>query len=78
MKYELIKVEIVSSPKDTSNPAEGLFYINVTTGIVGDTYGFTKTDTTTFKWAKVSKLTDINEMAQAAGEQYVIDNYPNK
>ncbi len=77
MQYELRNVEIVSNPKDTDNPKEAMFFINVTTGIVGDAYGFAKIDTTSYRFDRSLSGDEINALAKKAGADYVSTNYPD-
>jgi regulation of enolase protein 1 (concanavalin A-like superfamily) len=78
MQYEVTDVRWISAPvKKEGDPTKVEVYTNVTTGVVGDTYGFTRTDT--FKAECDISLTgtqmEADVVAQATA--YSQSLYPN-
>ena len=78
MQYELISKS--QQGKQILNQDGSItVYFNVTAGIVGDTYGFTKTTTTSFNIADFANITgtQMEASAQAQAVAYVSATYPN-
>lgn len=78
MEYEVKNTEWVSVPKQKeSDPTKVEIYVNVTTGVVGDTYGFTKTDTFL---AECEMTMTGAQMKQSVDTQAIVfsnNKYPN-
>lgn len=77
MKYQLIKVDLVGSPQNNKDGLTWDIFINVTTGIVGDIYKFTRANTTSFNCAKTLTGDQIVSKANDTGVAYILKNYPN-
>lgn len=78
MNYELIDAVTQGSPivTDEGGVVTVGVYVNVTAGIVGDTYGFTKTTTEYFTIATDSIIYAKNQIPVLAAQK-VAELYPN-
>lgn len=77
MNYEVKKTQLVGSVREKD---EKTFTqtVNVTTGIVGDTYGFEKTNTIDVDFpSEGMDAKAINELIKTKGAEYVAKTYPN-
>lgn len=78
MNYELKDTDWVNAPKvKASDPTKVEVYVNVTTGIVGDTYGFTKVDTTLMEFPISMTGTQMEADTQVQAAAFVATKYPN-
>jgi len=78
MNYQMVDTNWMGAPKvKESDPTKVEVYVNVTTGVVGDTYGFTKVDTTLMEFpismTGVQMQTDTETQAIA----FSAATYPN-
>jgi len=78
MNYELKDTNWVGSPKvKATDPTIVVQFVNVTTGIVGETYGFTKVDTVEMEFPISMTGTDMQANTQVQALAYVVTTYPN-
>lgn len=78
MNYELKDTDWVGAPKvKATDPTLVEVYVNVTTGIVGDTYGFTKQNTVLMDFPISMTGTDMQANTQVQAAAYVVATYPN-
>lgn len=78
MNYELKDTNWVGAPKvKATDPTKVEVYVNVTTGVVGDTYGFTKIDTVLMEFPISMTGTQMNADTDVQGAAYVASTYPN-
>lgn len=78
MNYEVKDTNWVSAPKVKENdPLKVEVYVNVTTGVVGDTYGFIKVDTTRMEFpiTMTGEQMQADTLVQAA--IFSSEKYPN-
>lgn len=78
MNYEVKDTNWVGAPKVKEGDAtKVVVYVNVTTGVVGDTYGFTKVDTmlAEFPITMTGEEMQANTLVQAAA--FSAAKYPN-
>ena len=78
MNYELIEW-IVFSPPQLNEPQEGktTLTITCTTGVVGDSYGFTKNDNFDMVVDNDKTIDQITVEITQACQNYIATNYPN-
>jgi len=79
MNYELKDTNWVSAPKvKATDPTLVEVYVNVTTGIVGQTYsGFQNVDTIVMEFPIAMSGTDMQADTLVQGAAYVATTYPN-
>ena len=78
MNYELKDTNWVGSPKvKATDPTIVVQFVNVTTGIVGETYGFTKVDTVEMEFPISMTGTDMQADTTVQATAYVATTYPN-
>lgn len=78
MNYEVKDTDWVGSPKvKATDPAIVVQFVNVTTGIVGETYGFTKVDTVEMEFLISMTGTDMQTSTATQAAAYVVATYPN-
>jgi hypothetical protein len=78
MNYELKDTDWVGAPKvKATDPTKVEVYVNVTTGVVGDTYGFTKVDTVVMDFPISMTGTAMQADTLVQGAAYVATKYPN-
>lgn len=78
MNYELKDTNWVSAPKVKEGDAtKVVVFVNVTTGVVGDTYGFTKVDTTLMEFPITMTGAQMEADTQVQAAAFVATTYPN-
>jgi hypothetical protein len=78
MNYELKDTNWVGAPKvKATDPTKVEVYVNVTTGVVGDTYGFTKVDTVLMDFPISMTGSEMQANTDVQGAAYVATTYPN-
>jgi len=78
MNYELKDTDWVGAPKvKATDPTKVEVYVNVTTGVVGDTYGFIKVDTVLMDFPISMTGTAMQADTLVQGAAYVATKYPN-
>lgn len=78
MNYELRDTDWVDAPKvKASDPTKVEVFVNVTTGVVGDTYGFTKVNTVKMEFPIAMTGTEMQADTQVQAAAYVAATYPN-
>lgn len=78
MNYEVIDTNWVGSPKvKATDPTIVVQFVNVTTGIVGETYGFTKVDTVEMEFPISMTGSDMQASTATQAAAYVVTKYPN-
>jgi len=79
MNYELKDTNWVNAPKvKATDPTKVEVYVNVTTGIVGQTYsGFQNVDTVVMDFPISMTGTDMQANTQVQAAAYVATKYPN-
>lgn len=76
MNYQLVKWQQNGAVKDNGDGTSTL-PIMVTTGIVGDTYGFVRNDATSYSFTNTQTATQIKEVGTVAATAFVTETYPN-
>ena len=76
MKYQLVTWQQNGSVRDNGDGTSTLA-IMVTSGIVGDTYGFVKNDATTFSFANTQTADQAKATGTASATAFVSKKYPN-
>ena len=78
MQYELKNLEFIGQPQliHDSSPEYWEQYINISVGIVGDTYGITKTITEKFIFLTTDIVGDAKQKGIDYANDYIITNYP--
>lgn len=78
MNYEVKNTNWVSAPKvKADDNTKVTVYVNVTTGIVGDIYGFVKTDTVLMEFPISMTGVQMENDTQVQAEAFVATKYPN-
>lgn len=78
MNYEVKDTNWVAAPKvKAADPTLVEVYVNVTTGIVGETYGFTKVDTVLMDFPISISGTDMQASTAKQAAAFVVTKYPN-
>jgi hypothetical protein len=78
MNYILKEANWVGAPKEKeTDPTKVEVFVNVTTGIVGDTYGFTKQDTTKMEFPISMTGTQMKNETNVKAAAFVATKYPN-
>ena len=79
MNYELKDTNWVNAPKvKATDPTKVEVYVNVTTGVVGQTYsGFQNVDTVLMDFPISMTGTDMQADTLVQGAAYVATKYPN-
>jgi hypothetical protein len=78
MQYELRDTNWVDAPRvNPNNPTQVQVQVLVTSGIVGDTYGFTKSDVMTAEFPIAMSGTGMQENTVIQATQFVATKYPN-
>lgn len=76
MNYQLVNWQQNGSVKDNGDGTSTM-PIMVTTGIVGDTYGFIRNDATMFSFSNTLNVDGIKTAGQTSAEAFVAKQYPN-
>ena len=78
MNYELKDTDWVGAPKVKATDSTKVeVYVNVTTGVVGDTYGFIKVDTVLMDFLISMTGSDMQASTATQAAAYVAAAYPN-
>ena len=78
MNYELLDTDWQGSPKVKAlDPTKVEVYVNVTTGIVGETYGFTKVNTVPMEFPIAMTGIEMEAETQVQAQAYITATYPN-
>ena len=79
MNYELIDTNWMNAPKvKEGDPTKVEVFVNVTTGIVGQTYiGFQNVDTVKMEFPISMSGTDMQADTTVQATAYVVATYPN-
>lgn len=78
MNYELKDQAWISAPKvKATDPTKVEVYVNITAGVVGDTYGFTKQTTVLMDFPISMTGTDMQLDTIEQATAYVASTYPN-
>lgn len=78
MQYQVTDVTWVNAPKKTvADPTVLEVVVNVTTGVVGDTYGFVRVDTTTCTFSETLTGIQIEAEVIAQAAAFSAAKYPN-
>jgi hypothetical protein len=78
MNYEVKDTDWKGAPKVKETDSTLVYvYVNVTTGIVGETYGFTKVDTVLMEFPISMTGTDMQTSTATQAAAFVATTYPN-
>ena len=78
MNYELRDTDWQGSPKTKSTDETKVeVFVNVKTGIVGETHGFTKEDTISMEFDKSMTGDQMEADTIVQAQAYITANYPN-
>jgi len=78
MNYEVKDTDWVGSPKvKATNPTIIVQFVNVTTGIVGETHGFVKIDTIEMEFPLSMSGTDMQASTATQAAAFSAAKYPN-
>jgi hypothetical protein len=78
MQYQVTDVTWVNAPKKSAaDPTILEVAVNVTTGVVGDTYGFVKVDTMTCSFADSLTGVQIEASVLSQAAAFSASKYPN-
>jgi len=78
MQYEVKDVTWVGAPKTKQgDPSTVVIYANVTTGVVGDTYGFTKQDTILAECPITMTGVEMAASVETQAATFSAEKYPN-
>lgn len=78
MTYHVTDTNWVGAPKvKEGDPTKVEVYVNVTTGIAGETYGFTKVDTVLMNFPISMTGADMQTSTATQAAAYVVTKYPN-
>ena len=78
MNYEVKDTDWVGAPKvSTAEPTLVEVFVNVTAGIVGETYGFTKVNTVLMHFPISMTGTEMQVSTASQAATYVAITYPN-
>jgi hypothetical protein len=78
MNYEVKDTDWVGAPRvKATDPTKVEVYVNVTTGIVGETYGFTKVNTVHMEFPISMTGSDMQASTATQAAAYVATTYPN-
>jgi hypothetical protein len=78
MTYHVVDTNWIDAPKvKASDPTKVEVYVNVTTGIVGETYHFTRVDTTLMEFPISMTGTDMQASTATKAAVFSAAKYPN-
>lgn len=75
MNYQLVNWQQNGSVRDNGDNTSTIPII-VTTGVVGDTYGFIRNDATSYSFTNTQTATQIKEAGTLAAANFVTQKYP--
>lgn len=78
MNYEVKDTDWVGAPKvKAQDPTKVEVYVNVTAGIVSETYGFVKSNTVLMEFPISMTGSDMQVSTATQAAEYVATTYPN-